>query len=53
MTLSLILAIVSLVVWIVLGFVTPVAAGWVHLFYAAGVMLIARRVLIGAPKFLS
>jgi hypothetical protein len=53
MTLSLVLAFVSLVLWIILGFVTPVAAGWVHLFYAAAVMLIARRILVGAPKFLS
>jgi len=53
MTLSLILALVSFVLWIVLGFVTPVAAGWVHLFYAAAVILIARRIMTGAPKFLS
>ena len=53
MTLSLILALVSFVLWIVLGFVTPVAAGWVHLFYAAAVILVARRIMIGAPKFLS
>jgi len=44
---------VSLVLWIVLGFVTPVAAGWVHLFYAAAVVLISRRIILGAPKFLS
>jgi len=53
MTLSLILALVSFVLWIILGFVTPVAAGWVHLFYAAAVILIARRIMTGAPKFLS
>ena len=53
MNLSVALALVSLVLWIVLGFVTPIAAGWVHLFYAAGVLLIARRILVGAPKFLS
>lgn len=53
MTLSLILALVSLVLWLVLGFVTPVAAGWVHLLYAAAVVLIARRIIVGAPKFLS
>jgi len=53
MTLSLLLALVSLVLWIVLGFVTPVAAGWVHLFYAAAVVLIARRIVVGAPRFLS
>jgi len=53
MTLSLVLAIASLVVWIVLGFVVAIPAGWPHLFYAAAVILIARRVIVGAPKFLS
>lgn len=53
MTLSVLLAVVSFVLWIVLGFVTPIAAGWVHLFYAAAVILAARRILVGAPKFLS
>lgn len=53
MTLSLVLAVASLILWIVLGFVTPVAAGWVHLFYAAAVVLISRRIVVGAPKFLS
>jgi hypothetical protein len=53
MNLSVALALVSLVLWIALAFVTPIAAGWVHLFYAAAVLLIARRILIGAPKFLS
>ena len=53
MTLSLVFAITSFALWILFGFVTPVAAGWVHLFYAAGVMLVARRIMVGAPKFLS
>lgn len=53
MNLSLVLALVSLVVWIILGFVSPVPAGWVHLFYAASVLLIVRRILLGAPRFLS
>lgn len=53
MNLSVALALLSLVLWIVLGFVSPIAAGWVHLFYAAAVLLIARRILIGAPRFLS
>lgn len=53
MNLSLVLAITSLALWILLGFVTPVAAGWVHLFYAAAVMLLGRRIMVGAPKFLS
>jgi hypothetical protein len=53
MTLSLVLGIVSLALWIVLGFVAAIPAGWPHLFYAAAIILIARRVLIGAPQFLS
>ena len=53
MNVSLIAAIVSFALWIILGFVTPVAAGWVHLFYAAGVVLIARRIAVGAAKFRS
>lgn len=53
MTLSLVLAIVSFILWIVLGFVTPVAAGWVHLFYAAAVVLTGRRIVVGAGKFVS
>lgn len=53
MNLSVVLAMVSFLLWILLGFVTPVAAGWVHLFYAAGIILIARRILVGRPQFLS
>jgi hypothetical protein len=53
MNLSLVLAIASFVVWIIVGFVSPIAAGWVHLFYAATVMLLARRILVGSAKFLS
>ena len=53
MNLTLVLAITSLALWIILGFVTPVAAGWVHLFYAASIMLVARRIMVGSAKFLS
>jgi len=53
MNLSLIFGIVSLVVWVLLAFVVAVPAGWVHLFYAAAVVLFARRVMLGAPKFRS
>jgi hypothetical protein len=53
MTLSVLLAVVSFILWIVLAFVTPIAAGWVPLFYAAAVILIARRILVGAPRFVS
>ena len=53
MNLTLLCAIVLLVAWIVLGFVVPVPAGWVHLCYAAAAMLYVRRVLMGAPRFYS
>lgn len=53
MTLSLLGALVAFALWIVLGFVTPIATGWVHLLYAAGTILLARRVLVGAPRFLA
>jgi hypothetical protein len=53
MTLSLVLGIVSLAAWIVLAFVAAIPAGWPHLLYAAAVMLIARRILVGAPRFRS
>jgi hypothetical protein len=45
--LSLVLGIVSLLAWIILAFVVPVGAGWVHLFLAAGVILLVRRVVTG------
>lgn len=53
MNVTLLAALVSLVLWIALAFVTALPTGWVHLFYAAGIMLLARRVLVGAPKFRS
>ena len=47
MNLSLILGIISLLVWIVLVFVLHVPAGWPHLFLAAGVILLVRRIVTG------
>jgi hypothetical protein len=35
--------------WILLAFIFPVGAGWVHLLMAGGVMLLIRRVVAG-PK---
>ena len=29
------------------------ASGWVHVLLAGGVILVARRIIVGAPKFLS
>ena len=42
-----------MVAWIVLVFVAQVPSGSVHLLYAGAVILFARRVLAGAPKFVS
>jgi len=51
--LTVVLALALLAAWIVLAFVAPVPAGWVHLCYAGAAMLFVRRVLVGAPRFRS
>jgi hypothetical protein len=53
MNVTLLMAIAALVAWIVLGFIVAIPAGWVHLCYAAAMILLARRVLVGAPRFRS
>lgn len=53
MNLTLLGAVVMLAVWIVLAFVAAIPSGWVHLFYAAATVLLARRILVGAPSFRS
>ena len=53
MNLTLLGAVVMLAAWIVLAFVVPVPSGWVHMFYAATTVLLARRILLGAPTFRS
>jgi hypothetical protein len=45
--LSLVAGVLSLLLWIALAFVFPVGAGWPHLFLAAGVILLIRRVVTG------
>lgn len=45
--LTLALGLFSLVLWIALVFLLPVPAGWPHLFLAAGVILLIRRVVTG------
>jgi len=45
--LSLLAGVVALLLWIVLAFVLRVPAGWPHLFLAAGVILLIRRVVTG------
>ena len=47
MNLSLIAGVACLLAWILLVFVHPVAAGWVHLLLAAGLILLVRRVVTG------
>ncbi len=53
MNLTLIGAIVLLVTWGILVFVAHLGSGPIHLLYAASMILFARRILVGAPKFLS
>ncbi len=43
--LLLILGLLCLAAWVLLGFVAPVGAGWVHLFLPAGALLLMRRVV--------
>ena len=44
-------AVLALVVWILLAFVFPLRAGWVHLCLAAGVILLVRRVVTGPGEW--
>lgn len=53
MNLSLLAAVVMVITWAVLVFGVQVPSGWVHLLYATAVLLFARRILAGAPKFVS
>ena len=53
MNLTLLAAVASLALWIVLALVVALPAGWVHVLYAAGITLLARRVVVGAPTFRS
>ena len=53
MNVTLVTAIVMLVAWVLLVFVAQIPTGYVHLLYAGGTMLLARRVLLGAPSFRS
>ena len=51
--LTLLAAAVMLLAWALLVFGAHVPSGAVHLLYAGAVILFARRVLVGAPRFLS
>lgn len=53
MNLTLTVALVALLSWAILLFGMHIGSGAVNLLYAAGAILIARRLIVGAPKFLS
>lgn len=53
MNVTLVTAITLLVLWAVLVFAMHLGSGAVQLLYAIAVILFARRILVGAPKFLS
>ena len=44
-------ALAALAAWVLLAFVFPVRTGWVHLFLAAGVILLVRRVVTGPGEW--
>lgn len=46
-------AVVMLIAWFLLLFVAQVPSGAIHLLYAGAIILIARRILVGAPRFVS
>ena len=45
--------VVMLIAWFLLLFVWQVPSGTIHLLYAGAIILIGRRLLVGAPRFLS
>ena len=53
MNLTLLAAIVLLGTWAALVFGAHVGSGPVQLLYAAAALLCARRIILGAPRFLS
>jgi hypothetical protein len=53
LNLTLLAAVVMLLVWVLLVFVAQVPSGVVHLLYAGAITLLGRRVLVGAPRFVS
>lgn len=42
-----------LFVWFLLVFFAQVPSGAVHLLYAVAIILFGRRILVGAPRFVS
>jgi len=53
MNLTLVAAVALLVLWGILVFALHLGSGPVQVLYALAVVLFARRIIVGAPKFLS
>jgi len=53
MNLTLVAAVALLLLWGILVFALHLGNGPVQLLYAVSVILFARRIIAGAPKFLS
>jgi hypothetical protein len=53
LNLSFLAAVVMLITWFLLLFVWQVPSGAIHLLYAGAIVLMARRILVGAPRFVS
>ena len=53
MNVTLITAIALVVLWAILVFGLHLGSGPVQLLYACAVILFVRRIIVGAPKFLS
>jgi len=53
MNVTLVTAIALFVLWSVLVFALHIGSGPVQLLYACAAILVARRIITGAPKFLS
>lgn len=53
MNLTSIAAVVLLLLWGILVFVMHLGSGPVQVLYPLAVVLFARRIIVGAPKFLS
>ncbi len=53
MNLTLLAAVASLLLWGLLVFGAHNGSGPVQVLYALAVVLFARRIIVGAPKFLS
>lgn len=53
MNLTLVVAVALLLLWGILVFALHLGSGPVQVLYAVAVVLFARRIIVGAPKFLS